>query len=79
VSDESMICPKCAGEMARGFLVDRGDSMVPLQSDWAEGDPRSSRWVTFTGAVDRGKERLPVVSYRCGTCGYLESYARPLA
>ena len=39
---------------------------------WVEGEPQYSIW---TGLKLRGKERLPVTTYRCSRCGFLESYA----
>jgi hypothetical protein len=39
---------------------------------WVAGAPQFSIWV---GLKLRGKERPEVSTYRCGRCGYLESYA----
>jgi hypothetical protein len=30
----------------------------------------------WTGMKMRGRERHPVITYRCAGCGFLESYAR---
>jgi rubrerythrin len=45
----------------------------PFQMEWLEGEHERS----FLGGVarTRGKTVLPVVTYRCRQCGYLESYA----
>jgi ribosomal protein S27AE len=67
-------CAKCGGEMAEGFVINRpmtGQFVMP--EDWVEGAPVPSIW---TGTKLGGKERHHVATYRCGRCGYLESYAR---
>jgi hypothetical protein len=43
------------------------------QPEWTGGEPRNSFWL---GLRVKG-DRMPVVTYRCKKCGYLESYARP--
>jgi hypothetical protein len=42
-------------------------------SQWAKGAPVKSFW-TGTKVPDQG--RLPIGTYRCSSCGYLEAYAR---
>jgi hypothetical protein len=58
--------------MESGYMVDvtygHGTSSVP---NWVGGEPQRSIW---TGLKLRGKEQLAVTTYRCGRCGYLESY-----
>jgi hypothetical protein len=66
-------CPKCAGEMEEGFVLDQSQGRN-LQSAWIEGPPSPSFW---TGLKMRGRERLPVTTMRCVKCGFLESYAEP--
>lgn len=69
----SQSCPKCAGAMEPGFIIDKGmpggSTSAP---EWADGKPDRSIW---TGLNLRGHERHPVTTYRCASCGYLESYA----
>jgi hypothetical protein len=72
MADESIECPKCGGEMERGFIADQTYGGV-LPSKWIEGAPESSFW---TGVKTRGKVDVEVSTYRCAECGYLESYAR---
>ena len=43
------------------------------QPEWTGGEAKNSFWL---GLRVKG-ERMPVVTYRCTGCGYLESYARP--
>lgn len=64
-------CPKCAGAMVDGYVVDQGygTSAVP---GWREGEPRKSIWV---GLKLGGTTPLEITTWRCRRCGYLESYA----
>jgi hypothetical protein len=59
--------------MDPGFVLDRTHGAV-AQSTWVEGAPVPSIW---TGLKLKGHQHLPVMTYRCPKCGYLESYARP--
>lgn len=67
-------CPKCAGRMDEGYLLDNSDKgAAPLQ--WIS-DPPERRW---WGIRLKGHAQLQVRSFRCRSCGYLESYApKPL-
>lgn len=64
-------CPKCAGAMERGFLLDQGYGTFAA-AEWVEGTPEKSLW---TGLKLRGKTKLKVATWRCRRCGFLESYA----
>ena len=64
-------CPKCRSRMEAGFVLDNGYGTV-TQSEWAEGEPQCSIW---TGIRMKGRERHPVVTYRCSRRPYFESYA----
>jgi len=68
------VCPKCSGEMREGFVLDRGDLEVRHPATWVEGPPKKSLWL---GTRISGREMLPISTFRCTSCGYLESYARP--
>lgn len=65
-------CPKCRGEMEQGFLVDHGNANSSLVSIWASGRPKKSVW-----QVTKIEDAIPVGTFRCSQCGFLESYARP--
>lgn len=67
-------CPKCDGPMEQGFILDvmHGGQIV---SRWAAGVPQKSFW-TGTKSVSEDIV-IPVGTFRCESCGYLESYARP--
>lgn len=59
-------CPKCDEKMEKGALIERG-----------KGTAGSTKWGTgvnqLLGTINDKKE---VVSYRCTSCGFLESYAK---
>jgi hypothetical protein len=57
--------------MAEGFLIDESYGTRAV-AKWYEGPPVKSMW---TGLKIRGRTNYPVVTWRCGRCGYLESYA----
>lgn len=72
-------CPKCAGEMDRGFSVDFGGNAGLLHGQWFPGIPQRPWW----GSLFRSGSSiawptgpsLPISTFRCQACGYLESYA----
>ena len=66
-------CPRCRKRMHAGFVMDRGDYNVPTPPSWVEGTPEKSFW---HGLKTSDRAVLPVVTYRCEGCGYLEAYAR---
>ena len=57
--------------MEAGFIMDHGHGMS-YQSSWIEGEPVWSKWL---GLRIKGKRRMKVVTYRCTSCGRLESFA----
>lgn len=69
-------CPRCAGAMIAGFLLDQGDS-AQRQARWVAGE-RTTGWKASWLGVETPKDPVyyRVVSFRCARCGYLESYAR---
>jgi len=73
MNTETSRCPKCNGEMQQGFIIDRvqGGSLV---SSWFEGAPKRSFW---WGTSAPEVNRMPIGTFRCSACGFLESYARP--
>ena len=76
MKDGAPECPYCEKEMERGFLLDFTRNAV-INSRWQAGDPQDQKFFGLkTGGVKLNKKRtLPVSSYRCSDCGYLESYA----
>ena len=70
---ENFRCPKCQGEMKRGFVLDhtQGGRIV---SRWSSGQPKKS----FRAGTQFSEEKqIPIGTFRCKKCGYLESFARP--
>jgi len=67
-------CPKCAGSMAEGFLMEYTSQSSRAPTRWVEGPPEPSTW---TGLRIKDRAILAVATYRCGRCGFLESYANP--
>ena len=66
-------CPKCKGGMEQGFVFDHTYGSQGV-SQRAEGAPLKSFW---SGTKKSGEKVIPIGSYRCSSCGYLEFYARP--
>ena len=73
MSANSYVCSKCNGNMEQGFILDNtyGARVV---SHWAAGAPQKSFWV---GTKLPDVELIPIGAFRCSSCGYLESFARP--
>jgi hypothetical protein len=69
---EQTACPKCAGLMEEGFILDVAQRGYG-QATWVRGPPEPSFWA---GLKLKGKTPRPVVALRCSRCGYLESYAQ---
>ena len=72
---KQMTCPKCTGHMEPGFIVDQAPGGANLQSKWVEGPPTPSFWTTRGRVNMQGRELVPVTTFRCDRCGYLESFA----
>ena len=64
-------CQRCRTRMERGFIVDHSHA-ERVVSQWAPGEPRKSFW---SGMKLDKSELLPVATFRCPKCGFLESYA----
>jgi hypothetical protein len=70
----SNTCPKCAGSMTQGFVLDHNpQSSRRSVSSWIEGAPIKSIWTGLK--IDSTKKR-DIETLRCSKCGFLESYAR---
>ena len=65
-------CPACRKSMERGYQLDRGHHSSRRQAEWVEGAPEKSFWV---GLKTKGRAVIPIVSYRCPSCGMLASFA----
>ena len=67
----SKSCPKCGGRMEQGFMLELKDGNQKAITEWVEGLAEKA----WYGLKIRGKRRLAIETWRCGRCGYLESYA----
>ena len=56
--------------MSSGFIPNRAPDVV-YGSLWVEGEPKPG----FSGIKVSQELSLPIVTYRCAACGFLESYA----
>ncbi len=74
LSTEAIQCPKCNNVMLQGFIFDRADGGQRSVINWVKGAPEKAFW---TGTKVPGEKCVPVGTYRCSVCGFLESYARP--
>jgi hypothetical protein len=61
--------------MEQGYLLDHTHG-GQTAGEWVEGAPKRSFW---TGVSLGGKQRIPITTWRCPTCGFLETYAVPAA
>jgi hypothetical protein len=77
MTQKPLECPKCAGHMESGFMIERGGGPRDRQVRWVEGEPIPTLW--FAGVKIQDQEPIPVTTYRCSGCGYLESFAIPPA
>jgi hypothetical protein len=59
--------------MTEGFILDE-DNGWRKTSKWIAGAPQKS---LFLGIKLRSKQKIPIQSWRCTRCGFLESYANP--
>ena len=64
-------CSRCAGQMVEGFIVDNGAYGIKMQASWYPGQPTKG----WRGIKAKEKETVPITTYRCSACGYLESFA----
>jgi len=68
-------CGKCGGSQKEGFLLDFVHNSATI-GHWAEGVPEY--WILKILKM-KGRRKLPIQSWRCTKCGYLESYANAVA
>lgn len=65
--EDKKTCPKCEGEMEEGFIVDTWGRVGHGSSKQEWGNDRN-----FIGQL---KTKKQIATYRCTSCGFLESYA----
>lgn len=72
--ESALRCPRCTGSMEKGYVADLTYGAT-LQSAWTPGEPVPRR---ILGGIKHEDGRdVPIVTFRCQRCGYLESYAPP--
>jgi len=65
-------CSKCSGEMQAGLVVDLNYAGV-LPSMWVEDQARETGGAR---TMMESKRKVKTITYRCSTCGHLDSYAK---
>ena len=65
-------CPACRVTMERGYPLDRNQHSSGRQAEWVEGAPEKSFW---SGLKTKDRAVIPIVSYRCPSCGMLANFA----
>ena len=73
MNEAARTCPKCDGAMTVGVVLNglQGGQLMPC---WVEGIPEQ----TYFGNLKlRNVRAMPVSSFRCGACGYIELFAPP--
>ncbi len=68
-------CGKCGGQMNEGFVLDNSYGTTSV-SNWIAGKPE---YGVLGNVKTAHKKQMPVHTFACRECGYLESYIRPEA
>lgn len=75
MSQSVLSCPKCNGEMVLGHVLDIAPNGACV-GQWTKGEPKKVwRFLCWYYPI-RIPESTPIGTFRCGSCGFLESYAR---
>ena len=72
MKEESTPCPKCGGEMEKGWLPDDTYGGVH-RTAWTAGDPQ--RGLLGSIVYPKRDATLPISAFRCCDCGFIEHYA----
>jgi hypothetical protein len=71
MSIPDLSCAKCKAKMEEGFILDHSHTAMTVAT-WASGVPEK----TFIGSMNlKGRQQVPLRTFRCTACGYVESYA----
>ena len=65
-------CTKCSSDMEEGFIIDYGHSQFRQVASWIPGPAEKGG---FSGVKIKDKRQIPLRTFRCTACGYLELYA----
>ncbi|MDB5345262.1 MAG: hypothetical protein JWP89_3639 [Schlesneria sp.] len=71
MSESAMSCPKCQGEMVQGYVLDFTPIGLSV-SQWNAGSPKRAGLNSILDSTSQ----IPIGTFRCRSCGFLESYAR---
>lgn len=78
MSQSDLKCPKCTGDLERGYVLDMS-THVCFAAQWAPGLPKrswSDFWRQLMISLPQMNDRIPIATFRCKACGFLESYAQ---
>lgn len=72
-------CPKCKGDMEEGVSIEyKVIGSINLNSN----NPKSETWgkkIKNNVFIDSVEAEIPITTYRCSKCGFLESYTVDLS
>jgi len=71
MSNESLRCTRCQGQLVQGFVPDFSHAAIIVEN-WHPGKPKKSFWTVTKAPKPDG---LPIGAFRCEQCGMLEFYA----
>lgn len=72
-------CPKCSGKMEEGVSV---EYKVIGSANFNSNNPKIETWgkkIKNNFFIDSVEKEIPITTYRCSKCGFLESYAFDLS
>ena len=82
MSDGSLKCPKCSNTMESGVKIDFIGSTQVYPERWMNSAIANSlgivpgKTVNLIPSVKFAEHLIPVKSFRCTSCGFLEAYAQ---
>ena len=76
MSETRFNCPKCSGNMVKGFAADKSEHYY-MKLAWVDGEPVQASLLGIKGdnVNIHGETRRDVRGLRCERCGFLELYA----
>lgn len=66
-------CPKCGGTMTEGFMMGHVLGTTAFPEHWHPGVPQCN---VFGGTQVEKEKLIPIRSFRCEQCGFLEQYTQ---
>ena len=73
---KTLSCPKCGAAMEAGIILEKDYATRDKASEWISTDAELKIDSGLFGGKAKGKT-YPIATYRCTSCGFLESYAGP--